>query len=255
MFAIWWRSILAKLTNRKSRSEKRLRGKSSRLSSYRIWFEPLEDRLAPIAYTWTGGTSTAWTTAANWTDTGGTYPGTNAADTVTFSAATPTYQPYVGQGLTTAITRITIAAGRNTTISGNNTITLSGGITEIGNVATTANIFTNLTLGAAQTWSVSNLNTLAVSGNVANGGNLLTVTGAGNTTISGVLSGAGALTMSGTGTLALSGANAGFSGNTTINSGAINVDNSRLWALALLSKTAARCGMQGSGRRSGRHRL
>ena len=65
MFAIWWRSILAKLSNRKSRSEKRRRAKGSRISSYRIWFEPFEERMAPATDTWTGlGADANWNTGA-----------------------------------------------------------------------------------------------------------------------------------------------------------------------------------------------
>ena len=76
MFNVWWRSLVAKLFNRKSRSEERRRGKGSRISSYRVWFEPLEDRFAPaVAYTWTGsGGNALWNTTGNWSDSGGTYP-------------------------------------------------------------------------------------------------------------------------------------------------------------------------------------
>ena len=52
MFVIWWRSILAKLTNNKSRSGKRRRPKGSKISSYRAWLEPLEDRFAPATLYW-----------------------------------------------------------------------------------------------------------------------------------------------------------------------------------------------------------
>ena len=46
MFASWWRSVLARLNRRLPKGRTRRRRKASQ-STYRIWFEPLEDRLAP----------------------------------------------------------------------------------------------------------------------------------------------------------------------------------------------------------------
>ena len=63
-----------------------------------------------------------------------------------------------------------------------------------------------------------------MSGAVTNGGNLLTVTGAGNTTISGLISGNGGLTKLLGGTLTLSNASNNYTGATTINAGKIIFD-------------------------------
>ena len=47
MFMHWWRSVLARLVSWQAASRRRRRNKGSRVSSYRIWFETLEDRFAP----------------------------------------------------------------------------------------------------------------------------------------------------------------------------------------------------------------
>jgi autotransporter-associated beta strand protein len=61
---------------------------------------------------------------------------------------------------------------------------------------------------------------LALSVNLDNGGFLFTESGAGDVTISGVISGTGGLTKTGAGTLTLSGASANtFTGAMTVNQG------------------------------------
>ncbi|MBE3096623.1 MAG: autotransporter-associated beta strand repeat-containing protein, partial [Planctomycetes bacterium] len=108
------------------------------------------------------------------------------------------------------------------TIYAGNTLTL--GTSGIDMTAATQNLTLNcpLTLGGAQAWDVTSGGLLTVAGTVATGGNLLTVQGAGNTTISGVVSGTGALAKAGTGTLLLSGVNA-FTGLTTIEAGTVEL--------------------------------
>jgi fibronectin-binding autotransporter adhesin len=64
--------------------------------------------------------------------------------------------------------------------------------------------------------------TITVSGNIDNATFGLTIGGAGNTTLSGVISNSGGLTKSGSGTLTLSGGNT-FSGNTTISAGTLKL--------------------------------
>lgn len=78
-----------------------------------------------------------------------------------------------------------------------------------------------ITLGSASTIA-SDGGTLTLSGNVNNGGFLLTESGAGNVTITGVISGTGGLTKNGTGTLTLSGsASNTYTGPTTVNQGTL----------------------------------
>ena len=229
MFMAWWRSVLTKLVNRKSASKRRRRRlKGSHESSYRIWFEPLEDRMAPAAhaFTWVGGTSTGWTTLANWTEDGGAaadYPGhVTEADTVLFNS-NPTYQPTLAADVN--IASITFQSG-NITIGGSNTITLSASPGIVGNAtsATTDTISAKIALGINQNWNVSSPNSLTVSGNVSGAFNL-TANGTGQTTISGILgTGAGTVTNSGAGTLTLSGANT-FTGAVSITAGTIQAAN------------------------------
>ena len=78
-----------------------------------------------------------------------------------------------------------------------------------------------ITFGSASTIS-SDGGTLTLSGNVNNGGFLFTESGAGNVTITGVISGSGGLTKSGAGTLTLSGASSNtYTGVTTVNQGTL----------------------------------
>ena len=71
----------------------------------------------------------------------------------------------------------------------------------------------------------STAGTLTVSGPLNNGGNLLTVAGAGNVVLSGVVSGAGGLTKAGAGTLTLAGTAANtYTGTTTVNDGVLRVE-------------------------------
>jgi autotransporter-associated beta strand protein len=79
--------------------------------------------------------------------------------------------------------------------------------------------------GAAQNWTNNSSNLFSVTLPVAIGANLLTITGPGDTSISGVISGTGGLTKSGASTLTLSGANT-YTGATTVNAGKLFVNGS-----------------------------
>jgi fibronectin-binding autotransporter adhesin len=81
----------------------------------------------------------------------------------------------------------------------------ANGITMNTNVPAST-IAANVALGAAQTWTNNSSNALTVSGPVTNTGNVaLTVAGTGNTNISGGIGGTGALSNIGSGTLNISG--------------------------------------------------
>jgi fibronectin-binding autotransporter adhesin len=128
--------------------------------------------------------------------------------------------------------------GNGTTVDANASLQLQGGIA-VGAEALTLNNAGVSGAGAIEnvsginSWSGtislagastigSTSGTISVSGNIDNATFGLTVGGAGDTTLSGVISNTGALTKSGTGTLTLSGVNT-FSGNTTISAGTLKL--------------------------------
>ena len=88
----------------------------------------------------------------------------------------------------------------------------------------------NITLGSAATIGVD-AGQLTLGGTIGLGANALTFTGAGATQSNGIISGSGALVKNGTGTLALFAANT-FTGTTTINAGAINVQDGAAFGAA-----------------------
>ena len=216
---VWWRSVL-NLLKRKSTSHGRRRRFDARRSTYRIWFETLEDRFAPATTGWANTGGGSWGTGSNWV--GGSVP--PSTNDVSFPAGAYSVTLDAAQ----SAKGVSFAAGANVSIasgSGANTLTIGAdGITETGASAITDSIAAKVALGAAQTWNAGSGNALTVSGAVANGGNLLTVSGAGNTTISGAISGSGSLTKAGGGTLTLSGNNT-YSSGTTINAGTIQAQN------------------------------
>ncbi|MDY6894634.1 MAG: autotransporter-associated beta strand repeat-containing protein [Thermotogota bacterium] len=108
-------------------------------------------------------------------------------------------------------------------------IELASGIsidmTAAANNLTIKNGAGTLTLDGAVTFDVTTGKTLSITEAVDNSGNDLTVQGAGNTTISGVVSGTGQVIKNGAGILTLSAASNTFSGNLTVSAGTVSLNN------------------------------
>ncbi len=169
--------------------------------------------------TWQGGTGSGsakndWNRSQNWTPNG--VP--TIADSVVFT--TSAYTGVTNSAAANAA-GITFNAGASAfTLAGANTLTIdTGGITV--NSANSQSFLVPIALNAAQTWTAASGN-LAVSGTINNNAHLLTVAGAQNTTLSGVISGSGGLAKTANGTLTLGGASANlYAGGTTLSAGTI----------------------------------
>jgi autotransporter-associated beta strand protein len=175
-----------------------------------------------------------WNNAANWsTSSNAITPNPSAvpgsADIAVFNITTVNTNQTVGlfanqaalglQFNSTGTVQITDGSGNRTLTLGASGITVNSG----AGAVTISNA--TLALGAAQTWSNNSSSLLTVSSAVTNGGNLLTITGTGNTTISGVISGSGGLTKNGSGILTLSGTAANtYTGTTTVNAGELDLN-------------------------------
>ena len=169
-----------------------------------------------------GGGSVTWATGTNWT--GGAAPANSlTTDIARFNGISYNFQPNAGTTSIAGIeigngTTATAAL----TLSGTNLSIGASGITKFANSGTAA-ISSNVTLGAAQSWTNNSSTLLTVSGNVTNAGNVLTIGGSGNTTLStGAVSGTGGIIKSGDGTLSMTGTNTGWSGGITIKSGTVS---------------------------------
>src|SRR5262249_54960707 len=184
--------------------------------------ELLEARELLAQAVWTG----ASTTSNNWSDTtnwqGGARP--NAGDDIVFPPVTTRLNPSNDLGFLT-YNSITIS-GSGYTLGGTNAFFLNNGISATNATGTnTINVNpAGIFLNAQQSFLVTNSGaTLNLNGGtISNQGNTLTVGGAGNESITGVISGVGGLTKTGAGTVTLSGGNF-YQGNTAINAGTVIV--------------------------------
>jgi len=150
--------------------------------------------------TWAGGSGN-WTLAGNW---GGTAP--VAGDELIFSGSSVTNTNNFTAG--TAFSGITFASGASAfTLSGTNSITLSGYITNSSSTAQTISIPLSI---ASEIIVDTGATGITLGGSGASAG--------------GVISGAGGLTKNGTGTLTLNAKNT-YTGATTINSGTLAMGN------------------------------
>ncbi len=178
--------------------------------------------------TWDGaGANTNINTATNWDDNAN--PLFDGTVSVTFGTggtrATINTNVSFLRLIFNRDSNFTVAAGAGTLTVG------AGGIDAAipGSTSRTYTISENVILGADQTWTATNNGagtaTLTVSGAVSGAGRNLTVTGTGNTNISGVIgTGTGSLTKTGTGILTLTGTNT-YSGGTTLLDGTLRVGN------------------------------
>ena len=104
-----------------------------------------------------------------------------------------------------------------------NALTIDAGITSNSGSAQTIN--NNLTIGANQSFNAS-AGSLSFGGTIDTGTKTLTITGASDTTFSGIVTGSGSLIKEGNGTAFLNGSysNNGYIGSTTINGGTLRAD-------------------------------
>jgi autotransporter-associated beta strand protein len=134
--------------------------------------------------------------------------GTNASGTTVSSGATLGFQGGINYSTTEALTISGVGVG-------------SAGAVE--NVSGVNSFAGTITLAAASTVGSAS-GTLTLSGAITAGANLLTVTGAGDTTFSGIVSGSAGLTKTGAGTLTVSGVNT-YTGGSTINAGTVVINS------------------------------
>ncbi len=179
--------------------------------------------------TWTGaGGNTNWSNGANWSS--GNAPNATG-DTLVFPASATAYASNNDE--VTSVVKISFSGG-GYNLTGN-ALTVSGGIVDTGNnVIALGQGTTGISLSAAQTFTV-NSGTLVLDDPLALGSvtKALTVTGAGNLTISGVVSGSTAAgqdaivkgTVTGdSGILTLTSADT-YAGITAVRDGILNIQN------------------------------
>lgn len=179
---------------------------------------------ATVLY-WDGSSSNSWSTAANW-DTSGSggvnvgalIPG--ATDDVIFNASGAITNNLGTLGANQAAGSITVSSGATVVLNNNNLTLGAGGLTvNLGATSVTGN--TNWVLGAGQAWTNNAGITMTQSGAVSLGANALSISGSGNTTLTGVVSGAGSVSKNGNGTLSLLNAANTFAGGFSLNSGTV----------------------------------
>ncbi len=144
------------------------------------------------------------------------------ADIGSFGAVAPGNSTVPSVNLNASISNIVFNSGASTYTFGGAAV-LTVGATIQNNSASIQTINTSLALARAQTWT-ANTGNLAFGGPINNGGFALTIAGAANTSIAGIVSGSGALNKSGNGALTITGANS-YSGGTTVSAGRVLVNN------------------------------
>ena len=151
---------------------------------------------AMVAATWKGGTATWSAGGNNWsgTDMYGnslpTYAWENKETTATFTASTTTPVTLSGKVITHGITINSGATGYVFNGANNPSLTVTGG----GITAHESVTFNSpITIGGPQTWTVDSGKSLTVGGDLHTVISPLTISGNGDTTITGSIDGGGAL--------------------------------------------------------------
>ena len=198
--------------------------------------EPLEERqlLAVLVWDPDGNAANGFGGSGDWT--GGSYWYNQTSETyVEWNNANNDEAVFQGSVGTVTVNsavsaaKVTFQDTDGYTISGSNALTLTGtGETITANQSAT--ISTAIVASTNQQWTVASGKTLSIGGNVDLASHSLTVGGAGDTDVAGVISGTGgSLTKAGAGTLTLSGTNT-YTGGTTINQGMVSFANGGLGA-------------------------
>ncbi len=190
---------------------------------------------APGVVTWTGlGANSNWSNTANWQ--GGIAPAGLGTEDIVFPAS-PAGMSLSNNDIVGGFFDSITFQGGGYIVTGN-ALTITGtGHSGVAISSTGTNVYRlNTTLGASQAFTSAS-GTLVITGTINENANPLTVTGAGNILMSGVISGsisAGAnalikgLTAADTGTLTLAGsANNTYTGITAINDGSLNVQQAQ----------------------------
>jgi len=176
---------------------------------------------------WTGTTSTTWGTATNWNPTGVPTGTDNAVFNSTFAN-----QPTLTASETVGGLWMTDPVGQDVTVGGAHLLSLEGntinGNANLGVLVDNSSAFTltiacNTRIVNSQGWANNSSNLLTVSGGVDLNGQTLTVSGSGNTLMSGKVTGgapSSSLAKSGTGTLTLTGKNT-YQGTTQVLEGTL----------------------------------
>ncbi len=185
-------------------------------------------------FDWSGATSGNMSgTTANW---GGTVP--TGTDVARFNSSLYTNAPTANANLT--LGELLFDAGNTAGVtfgSGSSTLTLNGiagvGLQLNSGSGAVSTGSAKFALAASQSWQNDSSSALTVGGTITKTGNVspftLTVGGAGNTTLSGIISNGGAtgtlaLVKNDAGALTLSGANT-FTGGVTLNAGTLNINS------------------------------
>ncbi|HEU5070962.1 MAG TPA: LamG-like jellyroll fold domain-containing protein [Verrucomicrobiae bacterium] len=176
---------------------------------------------ADKTFVWNGaGADNHWSTVENWT-------ATNAPaydDVVIFAGNTQTTVNLDAGSYVGSLTFSNNAGSYNLTNAAN-TLGLNGGLTNNSASAQTINVPVTLSTTQPINAAVGNL---IFGQNINNNGNTVTFAGSGDITLNGMLTGSGGVVQTGTGTLTISlpfNPPASYSGNTVIQSGALQLLN------------------------------
>jgi fibronectin-binding autotransporter adhesin len=154
--------------------------------------------------TWLGGTSTAWTTGANWD--GGVAPTTSQV--AAFGSEFGTFQPSLTSGTVAGLQFFRPEGGWTITTSGTLTVSSVQGLDDSLNTSGTTTFNGNVLPGNGSTWTVGEGGTVRVTNRLILGSSGHTFTVVGGLVAAGSLSGGGSngnMTKAGSGTLVVSG--------------------------------------------------